>query len=85
MPDRTSYGRPATSRTGERYAGGVLLDIRAVATLLNCSVRHIHRLRDGGRMPQPVKLGSLSRWRRSELEAWIADGCPTPTAARRRT
>lgn len=54
-----------------------LLDVRAVAALLGgCSTRHIYRLADSGRMPPPVKLGSLVRWRRAELEVWIAQGCP---------
>ena len=46
-----------------------LLDVRAVAALLGgCSVRHIYRLVDGGRMPRPLKLRSLLRWRRAELD-----------------
>ena len=50
-----------------------LLDVRAVASLLGgCSTRHVIRLSDAGRMPPAVKLGSLLRWRRAELEAWIA-------------
>ncbi len=53
-----------------------LLGIKAVADLLDCSVRHVHRLRDGGKMPQPVRLGSLIKWRRSEIEEWVASGCP---------
>ena len=56
-----------------------LLDVRAVARLLGCSTRHVYRLSDGGRMPPPVKLGALVRWRRSGpdgIEAWIAAGCP---------
>lgn len=53
-----------------------LLSIRAVAKLLGgCSVRHIRRLSDSGRMPRPVKLGHLIRWRRADLEAWITAGC----------
>jgi predicted DNA-binding transcriptional regulator AlpA len=61
-----------------------LLDVRAVATLLGgCSTRHVFRLADGGRMPAPLKLGSLVRWRRGEVLDWIAAGClPTrPTKA----
>jgi predicted DNA-binding transcriptional regulator AlpA len=54
----------------------VLLGIKAVADLLDCSVRHVHRLRDGGKMPQPVRLGSLVKWRRMEIEQWVASGCP---------
>lgn len=61
-------------------AGG-LVDVRTVATLCGCSTRHIRRLTDAGRMPAPVRLGSLIRWRRSDVEAWIADGCrPVRTA-----
>lgn len=52
-----------------------LLDVKAVAGLLGCSTRHIHRLADAGRMPRPLKLGQLVRWRRAEVLDWIGDGC----------
>ncbi len=52
-----------------------LLDVRAVARLLGCSTRHVHRLADTGRMPAPVRLGALVRWRREDLDAWLAAGC----------
>lgn len=52
-----------------------LLDIRAVARLLGCSKRHIERMSQDGRMPSPKKLGVLVRFSRTELLAWIADGC----------
>ena len=62
-----------------------LLDVRAVSELLGgCSTRHVYRLADAGRMPRPVKLGSLVRWRRAELVAWINAGCPTQQPAGRR-
>src|SRR6516165_5042944 len=53
-----------------------LLDVRAVASILNCSPRHIHRLADAGRLPRAIKLGALSRWSRAEIERWLAAGCP---------
>ncbi len=67
---------------GERIAGpdrapAELLDVSDVAKLLNCSPRHVYRLADAGRMPRPVRLGALVRWRADELRRWIADGCPT--------
>ena len=52
-----------------------LLDVKAVAALLGCSSRHVYRLTDAGRMPAPVRLGALIRWRRAEIEEWIASGC----------
>jgi len=54
----------------------VLIDVHAVASMLACSTRHVYRLCDAGRMPQPVRLGALVRWDRSVIKAWIADGCP---------
>ncbi len=51
----------------------VLLDIRAVSRLLSCSARHVARLAENGRLPQPVKLGRLIRWRRADLDAFLAN------------
>ena len=53
-----------------------LLDVNAVAALLSCSVRHVYRLSDAGKMPRPVKVGALVRWRRAEIMQWISEGCP---------
>jgi excisionase family DNA binding protein len=53
-----------------------LLDVRAVAALLRCSARHVYRMADAARMPAPVRLGALVRWRRQELLDWLAAGCP---------
>ena len=53
-----------------------MLDVQGVATLLDCSTRHVYRLSDMGRMPRPVKLGALVRWSRQSIQDWIAQGCP---------
>jgi predicted DNA-binding transcriptional regulator AlpA len=64
-------------------ASAALLDVRAVAALLDCSTRHVYRLADAGHMPPPVRLGALVRWRRitgdptTGIEDWIDAGCPT--------
>lgn len=70
--------------TGGRYAGAegaaassALMDVRAVAKLLQCSPRHVYRLSDGGRMPPPRKLGALVRWSARDIESWITEGCPS--------
>ncbi len=55
-----------------------LLDVRAVAALLDCSTRHVYRMADAGRMPKPLKIGSLLRWQRADLDAWLAEGWRPP-------
>ncbi|HCD32043.1 MAG TPA: hypothetical protein DER01_06510 [Phycisphaerales bacterium] len=62
---------------GVEMSRPVLLDVRQVAKMLNASSRTVYRLSDMGRMPQPVKLGALVRWRAVELRDWIDAGCPT--------
>lgn len=53
-----------------------LLDIASVAAILNVSKRMVWQMRDAGRIPKPVKVGRLVRWRRSDIETWIEQGCP---------
>ncbi len=76
--DRTD-GRPRNAGSGVLPA---MLIIDQVARLLNCSMRTLYRLNDAGKMPRPVRLGSLVRWNRSEIEQWIADGCPAAKGGR---
>jgi len=72
-----------TERTdGLERAPAALLDVGAVAEMLGCSRRHIYRLADAGRMPRPVKLGQLVRWRRAELTEWLDGGCKPVRTAR---
>lgn len=61
-----------------------LLDVQAVAELLGCSARHVYRLSDAGKMPAPLKLGSLVRWSKTAIESWISDGCPAVRKGGRR-
>ena len=64
-------------QTPPTQSSAKLLGVQAVAELLDCSSRHVYRLADAGRMPAPVKLGSLVRWPRNAIEDWIAAGCPS--------
>lgn len=54
-----------------------LLKVKQVADFLGVSVRQVWNLRTEKLLPQPVRLGRSSRWRRSELLAWIDSGCPS--------
>jgi len=53
-----------------------LLNVDGVAELLNCSSRTVRRLADSGLMPRPIRVSSLVRWRRDDVDRWIKDGCP---------
>ncbi len=65
----------ATTELKRAATEPALVDVKVVAGMLGCSVRHVNRLTDSGLMPAPSKLGRLSRWNRKEFEQWIADGC----------
>lgn len=54
----------------------LMLTVDGVASLLACSPRTVYRLADSGRMPPPVRLGSLVRWSRQAIDAWVVAGCP---------
>jgi predicted DNA-binding transcriptional regulator AlpA len=54
-----------------------LIDAQEVARRLGCSIRHVWRLRDAGKMPPPVSLGALLRWSSESIDDWIRRGCPS--------
>ena len=51
----------------------ILLDAKASATFLGVSLRTFRDLRKEPGFPLPVSLGPRThRWRRSDLETWVA-------------
>jgi prophage regulatory protein len=54
----------------------IVLNAEQVAQTLGVSVRTIRRLDCAGKLPKPVRIGGAVRWRRDELEAWVAADCP---------
>jgi len=66
-----------TDASGNRAATSpAMLDVEAFAALLGVSTRHLRRLVDAGKCPQPVRLGGCVRWPRQVVDTWIADRCP---------
>ena len=65
-------GAPAPGRTEV-----ALLDARASAALCGVSRSHWLGLHVRGGVPLPVRLGRRVLWRRSELDDWMASGCPS--------
>ena len=56
----------------------LLLRYEQVAEMLNAGQRSVWRWSRSGRMPAPVRIGGSNavRFRRQEIEDWIAAGCP---------
>ncbi len=55
----------------------VLLTVSDLAEMLNTSPRSVYRLKSEGKLPSPLRLGQQPRWRRVEIEGWIAAGMPS--------
>ena len=56
-----------------------LLTVREVAALCKWSTRQVYKMVSSGRLPAPLKVGRSTRWRASDIEAWIKNGCQLPT------
>jgi len=57
-------------------AESLLISVDVLATMLDISPRSVWRRLSSGEMIEPVRIGTCVRWRRQEVEAWIAAGCP---------
>ena len=53
-----------------------LIDTEETADRLRVSVRTLQRLTSAGQCPAPIRVGRCLRWRSSDLDSWIAAGCP---------
>ena len=53
-----------------------LLNVSEVARMLKLSKRTIWSLRDRGMIPAALKVSGAVRWLASDLETWVAKGCP---------
>lgn len=67
--------RNKTFTKKQKLVSPVLINISQVSQMLNCSKRHIYRMVDSGKMPRPVRLGSLVLWIRTKVEEWVENGC----------
>lgn len=65
-----------------------LFGLDEVRVMLGLSRRTVERFAQDGRLPPPVRVGKLLKWRRADLDAWVAslpaDGWP-PTSTPRAT
>ena len=64
------------SPLGHSGSEPLAISAHVAAELLSISERHLWTLHSSGRLPAPVRLGRAVRWRREELEQWLAAGAP---------
>ena len=50
-----------------------LLTADEAAAYIGMSRRWVWRATSAGLFPQPVRVGGATRWRRADLDRWIAD------------
>ena len=50
----------------------VLMSLRELSKHLGVSQRAIWGWAADGKFPAPIKLGRLRRWRREDIDAWLA-------------
>ena len=65
------------TRSGELIAPPELLRAEEAAAMAGVGIRSWWRFVSSGAAPSPVRIGRCSRWRRQDITAWIADGCPS--------
>ena len=61
---------------------GLLIDGKEVARLLGVSPRTVWPLKDCGRMPKPIRIGTAARWSYEDIKEWIEQGCPSQRRGR---
>lgn len=55
--------------------GPRLIRAADAARMVSISTRTLWRLVSANQFPAPVRVGGSTRWRRADVERWIADGC----------
>ncbi len=50
-----------------------LLTIKEVAAYLKISERSVRRYSDRGKLPSPINVATLPRWRQKDIEDWQND------------
>ena len=80
---RKSGGKLVHEGSDGESLESALLTVSDVAVILICSSRTVRRLADAGMMPVPLRLNSLLRWRRADIDEWIAAGCRSCRPSRR--
>lgn len=53
----------------------VLIDQKQLAEMLSISRRTVQRMISRGKLPAPIRIGKMVRWKLQDIKKWIANGC----------
>lgn len=62
---------PAPTETRERLESATYT-VAELSVLLDCSERHIHRLRDKKAIPGEIRVGRCVRFARRVIDGWLS-------------
>ncbi len=60
----------------ERRIVPILYTTREAAAFCMISESNWYKLNRNGYVPKPIRIGTMYRWRKSDLVDWVAAGCP---------
>lgn len=68
----------STDHATSAVTPSLMVDAKEVAQLINVSIATLWRMRSSGKLPPTVTLSAgCVRWRRADIERWVALGCPS--------
>lgn len=80
MDDREDAGRLGGNQQEEQREIGkvapILFTTREAAAFCMISESNWYKLNRNGYVPKAVRIGTMYRWRKSDLMDWVAAGCP---------
>jgi excisionase family DNA binding protein len=51
-----------------------MLSAKALADLLDVDAKTVRRWREEGRLPEPIQIGGVIRWRAEDIDDWLGGG-----------
>lgn len=61
---------------GAEVVEPVVVTAAQLAIMLQVSKRTLWRMRSSGKLPSPMRVGGIVRWRLNDVTSWINAGCP---------
>lgn len=58
-----------------KYDGCEFIPAKVLAEILGVDVRTVHRYKSAGKLPKPIRFGGNVRWRRQDIDDWLAGAC----------